>query len=178
MTLSDNRSSRHLRRQSPAIAIFIYDDTFHRDEFAFAVLVRLHGIVSRRDNGWSGGGPRERRRDTPSTPAVAAAAGPRAGAGAAQQPGVRRCDKSESEPEPAEIAALARFRQTERRRQDPDTEDVSDVRLDGRQFATELSTARSRGISRERHFHETRARVQRTERPPIRGSAVLHRHYK
>jgi len=67
-----------------------------------------------RNNSRNGGGPREWRGDTP-TPAIAAAAEPRTGAGATQQSSVRRCDKSESESESAEIATLARFRQTERR---------------------------------------------------------------
>lgn len=95
---------------------------------SFSVLVRLHGTMPRRDDSRCGGGSRERRRDTPPTPTAPAATEPRAGTGATKWPRVRRCDESESESEPAEVAALARFRQTERCRQDPDTEKVSKPR--------------------------------------------------
>lgn len=80
--------------------------------------------MSWRDDSWNCGGPRKRRRDTP-TPAATAATDPRASTGATERSRVRRCDESKSESKPAEVAALARFRQTERRRQDPDTETVS-----------------------------------------------------
>jgi hypothetical protein len=67
---------------------------------------------------------------------------------------------------------LARFRQTERRRQDPDTEDVSDVRLD---CAANLRQDHRRIALEYRDIEISRA--EGTERPPIRGSALLHRHY-
>lgn len=101
--------------------------------------------MPRRDNSWNDGGAGGRRRDTPSTPAVAAATESPAGAGAAQQPRVRRRDESKPEPEPAEIATLARFRPAERRRQDPDTENVSEAtRSFGRRELHESARERER----------------------------------
>lgn len=68
--------------------------------------------MPRRDDSRNGGGPRERRRDTPPTPAATAATEPRASTGATKRSRVRRCDESKSESEPTEVAALARFWQT------------------------------------------------------------------
>lgn len=80
----------------------------------FLVLVRLHRIVPRRNYSRNGSSPREWRGDT-STPATAAAAEPRTSASTTQQLSIRGYDKSESKSKSAEIAALARFWQTERR---------------------------------------------------------------